>query len=211
MEPPPPPYPDYGSSADIYSNTPSQSSSFYGDFSGQINIFQGAGYPGYGPPPCSCPSCTGYSNCSCYPYDQYAPRYVPPPDKSAKAEGKPTGEANTKAPNIPPWALYLYPKSHLIVMTPNDGSKLWELNSSFPFSTYQVPTNFSIKELIEQLGGGKDHTITEVHERGDGNWQKGMSIAHGSDKAKERLDSGKVGWTEAKGTDEDPLWVVLHK
>ena len=107
---------------------------------------------------------------------------------------------------------YIYPKSHLIIMAPTDGTLLWESKGEpFKFGLYQVSTRFMVRELIEQLGGGKDHTVSEVRENGDGTWTKLMSIAHKSDQAKELLESGKVGWTEAKGTDEHPLWVVLHK
>lgn len=211
--PQPPPYPGYNPLAQYYGCAPSWSS-FFGvprDFSGQLNIFPGTNYPGYAPPQSSCPSYTGYPPDGYSQYNAYAPRYTPPPHKSSKKDEKPTGEAATEAPGKPNGAQYLYPKSHLLVMTPTDGSKPWEKqNESFPSSMFQVPTNFTVKEMIEQLGGGKDHVVTEFSEKGGGLWQKGLSIAHTSDQAKERLDSSKVGWTGARGTDEDPLRLAFH-
>lgn len=74
-----------------------------------------------------------------------------------------------------------------------------------------MPISTTASELMEQLLGkdGTGWALTEVVEKGDGEWGKGGTVAWGDAKAGEGLK--KLGWTELRGGERPPVWVVLHE
>lgn len=110
---------------------------------------------------------------------------------------------------------YIYPKRHtclhVILRT-----KVWEspVPANLVAKTFYVPCVMTITELIEQLMGTegdkcKGWALTEVQEKGDGVFVKGMSVEYGGDKAAVALKG--VGWNEKNGAERPPVWMVLHK
>ncbi|KAH0011070.1 hypothetical protein KCU78_g10149, partial [Aureobasidium melanogenum] len=120
------------------------------------------------------------------------------------------------APTLPlPGMKYIYPKHHtclhVILRT-----KVWEtpVPANLVAKTFYVPCVMTIIELIEQLIGTegdkcKGWALTEVQEKGDGVFVKGMSVEYGGDKAALTLKG--VGWNEKNGAERPPVWMVLHK
>ena len=94
---------------------------------------------------------------------------------------------------------------------------MWESDvvaANLVAKTFYVPCMMSITELIEQLMGTEGEkcngwALTEVQEKGDGVFVKGLSVEYGGDKAKEALK--QVGWNEKNGVERPPVWMVLHK
>lgn len=94
---------------------------------------------------------------------------------------------------------------------------MWESDvvaANLVAKTFCVPCVMSITELIEQLMGTEGEkcngwALTEVQEKGDGVFVKGLSVEYGGDKAKEALK--QVGWNEKNGVERPPVWMVLHK
>jgi len=77
--------------------------------------------------------------------------------------------------------------------------------------TFFVPCATTAKELMEQLLG-KEATgwaLTEVVEKGDGEWYKEVTVVWGD--AKAELGVKGLGWTESRGGERPPVWVVLHE
>ncbi|KAG9557521.1 hypothetical protein KCU71_g10800, partial [Aureobasidium melanogenum] len=114
-----------------------------------------------------------------------------------------------------PGMKYIYPKHHtclhVILRT-----KVWEslVPANLVAKTFYVPCVMTITELIEQLMGTegdkcKGWALTEVQEKGDGVFVKGMSVEYGGDKAALALKG--VGWNEKNGAERPPVWMVLHK
>ncbi|KAG9576707.1 hypothetical protein KCU77_g14775, partial [Aureobasidium melanogenum] len=120
------------------------------------------------------------------------------------------------APTLPlPGMKYIYPKHHtclhVILRT-----KVWEspVPANLVVKTFYVPCVMTITELIEQLMGTegdkcKGWALTEVQEKGDGVFVKGMNVEHGGDRAALALKG--VGWNEKNGAERPPVWLVLHK
>ncbi|KAH0345352.1 hypothetical protein KCU83_g7865, partial [Aureobasidium melanogenum] len=114
-----------------------------------------------------------------------------------------------------PGMKYIYPKQHtclhVILRT-----RVWEspVPANLVAKTFYVPCVMTITELIEQLMGTegdkcKGWALTEVQEKGDGVFVKGMSVEYGGDKAALALKG--VGWNEKNGAERPPVWMVLHK
>jgi hypothetical protein len=112
----------------------------------------------------------------------------------------------------------LYPKHHTC-MHIFLRTKVWELSSATPkliAKTFFVPTSSTPNELIEQLRGAstgneeekcKGWGFIEVQEQGDGRWTKGGCVVYGSERGGEAIRG--LGWTEVRGGERPPVWVVL--
>ncbi|KAH0276572.1 hypothetical protein KCU91_g3795, partial [Aureobasidium melanogenum] len=139
---------------------------------------------------------------------------------NASSKTTPSQKAATlKAVTAPipplPGMKYIYPKHHtclhVILRT-----RVWEspVPANLIAKTFYVPCVMTITELIEQLMGTegdkcKGWALTEVQEKGDGVFVKGMSVEYGGDKAALALKG--VGWNEKNGAERPPVWMVLHK
>ena len=81
-----------------------------------------------------------------------------------------------------------------------------------------VPCCMSVREFIEQLGGGDDTgsasssesmALTEVFETGGTRWEKGVTVKY-KDEAMAKQPLSARGWGENRGGELPPVWVVLH-
>lgn len=94
-------------------------------------------------------------------------------------------------------------------------AKVWEVSctaaKSLVAKTFFVPCNTTAEELIEQLLGkqGEGWALTEVVEKGDGEWMKGGTVVWGDGKARGAVKV--LGWSEKRGAEREPVWVVLHQ
>ena len=87
------------------------------------------------------------------------------------------------------------------------------------FFIFVVPCCMTVQELIEQLGGGDgtgsasssaNMALTEVFETGGADWEKGMTIKY-NDEAVSKKTLSTRGWTENRGGEMPPVWLVLHR
>ncbi|KAI9725374.1 MAG: hypothetical protein M1828_003224 [Chrysothrix sp. TS-e1954] len=150
---------------------------------------------GYTPPPVPAPT--------------PAPVPVPAPTPTPKKAKEKAPKPRTKQPEILPGAQYLYPASHVTVKCIQ--TQVWKTpGAQFDFQELVVGTSWTVKELIEGLGGGKGYAVTEVVEVGDGTWSKGTTVKH-DDKDGAKLNLEKLGWTAKRGNEQEPLYIVLWK
>lgn len=140
-----------------------------------------------------------------YPQPMLAP-YPPPPYS-----------ANSTAPQVgPPGMLasadMLLPKDLVYMRVPDGGIKLWEHRhgTGLSFKIYMALCDYTVKQLIDHMGGGKGDAVSEAIERGGGRWEQGKTFKYDSDKAN-ITPLNKLGWTKSRGTESEPLWVVFHK
>lgn len=67
-----------------------------------------------------------------------------------------------------------------------------------------------MEQLIGREGDKcKGWALTEVQEKGDGEFEKGSCVEFGGDKAGGTLAA--VGWIEKNGGERPPVWLVLDK
>lgn len=109
---------------------------------------------------------------------------------------------------------YLFPENHTVIHYFFDGFKPWENQGmSHTFAAFTVATMVTVNELIRQLRRERNDDeldgISECIEVGDGVWLKGSSFKLGEDKSKQTLEA--LGWTEARGTVNKPVWIALYK
>ena len=107
----------------------------------------------------------------------------------------------------------MYPKHHTCLHVLR--AKVWEVccppAKALVAKTFFVPCATTAKELMEQLLG-KEATgwaLTEVVEKGDGEWYKEVTVVWGDAKAEQGVKG--LGWTESRGGERPPVWVVLHE
>ncbi|THZ21622.1 hypothetical protein D6C89_06520 [Aureobasidium pullulans] len=170
-------------------------------------------------------SCTVVSKSSAATKASSKPPSAPP--ASAKAPSEAASDKTTasqkalkiKAITLPtpplPGMKYIYPK-HSTCLHVIPKQKVWEApcTKNFTCKTFQVPTPITVNELVEQLLGREGDkcngwALTEVQEKGDGEFEKGSCVEFGGDKAGGTLAA--VGWTEKNGGERPPVWLVLHK
>jgi hypothetical protein len=77
-----------------------------------------------------------------------------------------------------------------------------------------VPCSSTPNDLIEQWLGKegdkcKGWVLTEVQEQGDGGWTKGGSVVFGGERGGQAVKG--LGWSELRGGERPPVWVVLHE
>lgn len=62
-----------------------------------------------------------------------------------------------------------------------------------------------------QLGGdGENMAVTELFETGRPDWDRGMTIRY-NDEVMATKPLSMMGWTEQRGGDSPPVWMVLHR
>jgi len=86
---------------------------------------------------------------------------------------------------------------------------------NFSFAKFQVPTNTKISELMMRFGAcnpdPQKNRITEVSERGAGNWYRGM-IFSGDQLADIQKTIKEVGWDGTRnGRDKPVVWLWITK
>lgn len=146
---------------------------------------------------------------------------VPPPNPAPPAAPAPPTPA--PAADIPGTTVkggrragtnYLFPTKHttLHVIQWDGPGTFWERKDGageWKFSVQTVPCNMSVKGVIESLGGKDDMALTEVVELGGDEWSKGSTIKFKDGKAGKEVTAW--GWSEKRGAELPPVWVVLHK
>ncbi|KAK4498348.1 hypothetical protein PRZ48_011006 [Zasmidium cellare] len=156
-----------------------------------------------------------------------APPKPPTPPEKKKEDRKPSSDdaktcIHSLAPSAPltlrPGVNYMHAPSHTKLHIFNKAAAVWEdkyKTETLAFKIFKVSTQFTVREVIERVIKGKPKddvkwAVTEVVERGGGEWGKGSTIEYGSDKAKGTLEA--MGWNERKGGGEiPPVWLVVHK
>ncbi|KAI9653275.1 MAG: hypothetical protein M1831_006110 [Alyxoria varia] len=182
--------------------------------------------PPQGPPPSNPPpyTCTDPLRCfSCgimpglfpcataapppfYPPVSGPPLGPPPgPPPAAACDPKPA-EANITLDGVPEGAKLLMPKKFVHINVTK--TKLEGEPGVFAFDRYVAPPGMLLRDLIEELGGGNEHSISEGIEMGNGKWYRPRTIAHRDEPA--ALPLKILGWSD-KGTVDPPLWLSLHK
>ena len=111
---------------------------------------------------------------------------------------------------------YLFPEreAHTLIHFFLDEVKPWESpGGSYTWAAFTVPTMMTVKQLIRQLGRRNSNVeldgISECIELGDGVWLRGSSFKLGDSNADQTLEA--LGWTEARGTVNKPVWIALYK
>ncbi|KAK5137153.1 hypothetical protein LTR08_000658 [Meristemomyces frigidus] len=157
--------------------------------------------------------------------DQKPPK-KPEAKKDAKKEEPKKKETKKESPKknrfAPPPLLpgtnYMFPTEHTQLHIFQRAAKVWEdkyKGVELKVKIFKVDTQSSVKSVIERTLGVTDAekckgwAISEVLERGDGQWAKGSTIEYASDKAKGTLAS--MGWNARRGDALPPVWVVVHK
>lgn len=153
------------------------------------------------PIPCYGPICVA-------PAPAPAPISMPIPVSQPPLRG-PSPNPSTEKPTVHAGAKYLYPRRHVYIKIPSRGKKLWQHpGGEFAFKTYKVGTTATIKQLIEMLGGGESHAVTECYEAGSGKWNKGRTLTCKDSTPLDTLES--LGWTE-KRDETKPVWLCFHE
>ena len=140
----------------------------------------------------------------------------PPPPQQAPASA-PAIPATTLSGGLRPGMHYLFPSKHthihLIRATPGQDPRTpGNAGRNLDFRLLKVACGvMTVKELIALVGGGGDDdmALTEVFEKGNGSWDKGVTIKKSEAKSDEVLE--KQGWTEKRGSGQPPVWLVLHR
>jgi hypothetical protein len=89
----------------------------------------------------------------------------------------------------------------------------WLGIGALDFVPRYAPVNWSIDQLIRSLRQGLDvdgWCITEVMERGGGNWEKLSTFMYGTEMAR-MMTLASVGWSEQRGRVQKPVWIFLHR
>ena len=115
---------------------------------------------------------------------------------------------------------YILPKSYTMIHVIQPGPSP---PGPFQFTAHQVPTSFTVSELIDQIcvvdpiKGQKPVAkgIVELIERGDGQWisssqfwvggKRGRSKAA---KANAALTLAEIGWNDTRGMEAAPVWLM---
>ncbi|CAD0043109.1 unnamed protein product [Aureobasidium pullulans] len=151
-------------------------------------------------------SCTVVSKSSAATKASSKPPSAPP--ASVKAPSEAASDKTTASQKA------LKIKAITLPTPPLPGMKYIYPKHSTCLHTFQVPTPITVNELVEQLLGREGDkcngwALTEVQEKGDGEFEKGSCVEFGGDKAGGTLAA--VGWTEKNGGERPPVWLVLHK
>jgi hypothetical protein len=159
---------------------------------------------------------------------------------TAVASKKSAATANHVNGNNPPpmrsGTNYMFPREHTKLHIFHKAARVWEdkyKGKKFEFKIFTVSTGFSPAMVIENTlgkkgGGCKGWAVTEVFEKGDGNWAKvrftvthitrenihtdmaqGTTIEYTCERAKNSLAS--MGWTTRRGEALPPVWLVVSK
>lgn len=106
---------------------------------------------------------------------------------------------------------YLYPLKHTFIHVVNASRFPEPWNNPgkcFKYEIYQVSCGVSIPGLVKLLGGGKEDVITEFVEKGDGEWEKGMTYDQAGLRGDESVSF--FGWGEKRGTEQNPVCIQMH-
>lgn len=86
--------------------------------------------------------------------------------------------------------------------------KPWALpHQTFDFEVVVISCSSTVRKAIEKLGGGRKHVITECLELGDGRWAQGVCVAWSDARATRGI--GALGWSQRRGVEVGPIWVVV--
>lgn len=109
---------------------------------------------------------------------------------------------------------YLYPANNTTIHVLDSSNLTWNNGSGCGLSNfliYIVPCCVSVRELMVQLGGdGENMAVTELFETGRPDWDRGMTIRY-NDEVMATKPLSMMGWTEQRGGDSPPVWMVLHR
>ena len=115
----------------------------------------------------------------------------------------------------------MFPKEHCRFHVFTVKSPPWQIsvNKNDPTSHLKlmVPTNITVKELMQQLGCNnedpKKNVLHEITEQGNGRWCKGLTMT-GDDKERMKKNIVEFGWdmTRTGNPGERPVvWLWLTK
>ncbi len=146
-----------------------------------------------------------------WPVPAPAPAAEPPAPPAPAPPAPPSIPGATCAGGIRKGINYLYPAKHTHIHFIRGLDEPWKEENNgkgFDFHIFVASCKWTVKDLIEQLGGDDTMAVTEVYERGGGAWQQGATIPYKDDKANKTLAAW--GWTEKRGKSQPPVWLVLH-
>ncbi|KAG9232318.1 hypothetical protein BJ875DRAFT_467216 [Amylocarpus encephaloides] len=168
-----------------------------------------------------------------------APAWAPPPQQASgggNERGGGTGGLGTfknhlGGTGLPPNYNYIYPTRNTAIHVLKTAVRPWQLTTpmyppspqnpypspTIPFTAYYVPTNTTIKALMQNLGCtnevAKKNRLYEISEMGGGRWTKGLEIGgEMGDRVKKTV--GDMGWDEGRDGSlggKPVVWLWLTK
>ncbi|KAI0391221.1 hypothetical protein F5Y17DRAFT_20543 [Xylariaceae sp. FL0594] len=178
------------------------------------------GAPVYGPapPPAAAPPAYPYTAPGYYPPNTYHPgQRHPQPHPLVSFDYPGINMVNsTGGAGCEPGYNYVFHNEHTKFHIFKTSRPPWRCpGMNFSFAKFQVPTNTKIGELMARFGACNPdpmkNKITEVSERGAGNWYRGM-IFSGDQVADCQKTIKEVGWDASRnGRDKPVVWLWITK